>query len=65
MKDRIIRTPILAAVRSMYQRQDTGYDPYNSVRVRTLTLAQVEEARRREAEGILACYETNLTLVRQ
>jgi hypothetical protein len=54
----------IAAVQAMHAAEDRGHDPYDSMRVRTLTLGQVAAMRRQEAEGILACYETNLALVR-
>jgi hypothetical protein len=39
-----------------------GVDPYNTARMRKLSLETITEEQRKEATGILACYETELTL---
>ncbi len=56
-------TPILAAVKRMHADDDaaTGRDPYNTLD-RRRAKPGFPPATVREADGILACYETELTL---
>ncbi len=58
-------TPILAAVRAMHADEDKrpGYDPYHGRLQRPIPIpGEFPDTAKHEAESILACYETSLTL---
>ncbi len=58
-------TPILDAVRRQHADDDaaTGYDPYHSRHARTIPLpGEFTPAAKHEAEQILACYDSQLSL---
>lgn len=66
MSDSVVsntRKPILAAVRAMHEAEDTGIDPYDTARLRALRVTQPTAAQKREADGILACFETTLEVL--
>ncbi len=57
--------PILDAVRRQHADDDaaTGYDPYNGRASRPLPVpGEFPQTAKHEAEQILACYDSNLTL---
>lgn len=57
--------PILAAVQRMHSEDDqrSGMDPYNTARHRALRLQDINSpAQRAEADAILKCFETELSL---
>jgi hypothetical protein len=59
-------TPIINAIRDLHRAEDAarGVDPYNTARLRALTLLDINtQAQRKEAEATLACFESKLELL--
>lgn len=60
-------TPILSVIQRQHAEDDKadasrGRDPYNSLSRREADIAAFSAAQAREAEQVLACYETTLTI---
>jgi hypothetical protein len=63
------KTPLLDAVRAQHRADDAGRDPYNTLRDRRAPVRPEREPRPgmsdaqiREAESLLACFETPIEL---